>query len=113
MLKPFHDAISAGAARTTDMNKWRDNHLRAILAPSGPERPLVRMLHGWYEYAQVHQDRFQSKIGEDYVLGPQWEAIGDALRTLLNGECGRLDCGTVDAFLLNTMGENGVDVDQK
>jgi hypothetical protein len=54
---------------------------------------------------------FESLIGEDYVLGPEWTQIGTAIRGLLNGETGRLDCGTLDGFILETMRENGVEKD--
>ena len=58
-----------------------------------------------------HKARFESAIGEDYVLGPQWQAIGEGLRGLLNGETGRLDCGTLDGFILATLDENGIDTE--
>ena len=34
-------------------------------------------------------------------------------RTLLNGECGRLDCGTVDGILLDAMKGAGIDTEVK
>jgi hypothetical protein len=71
------------------------------------------MFRGWYEYAQAHERRYESLIGDDGFLGPAWEEIGDSLRTLLNGELGRLDGGICDGFILNTMRDNGVDTDQK
>src|SRR5437879_5850167 len=93
---------------------WQDRHDAALNSPrSAFEKALTQMLNGWEAYADAQKARYDSLIGDDGVLGPNWEAIGDALRGLLNGESGRLDCGTVDAFLLDTMSENGVDTSQK
>jgi hypothetical protein len=91
---------------------WVLRHKKAIELPQGPERPIVRLLEAWLLYAEQHQERYESKIGDDGVLGKAWEAIGVALRGLLNGECGRLDCGTLDSIILDSMKENGIDVSQ-
>jgi hypothetical protein len=98
-------------------NGWQDRHDSAVnAAPHRASKNLfetfiVRSLQAWEGYALAHKERYESLIGDDGVLGPAWEQIGDGLRTLLNGETGRLDCGTLDAFLLDTMSENGVDVE--
>ena len=98
---------------------WQDRHDAAIKTAANIyvrrefETAVVEMIKGWERYAEDHRVRFESKIGDDGVLGPEWEAIGDALRGLLNGELGRLDGGTLDGFLLNTMRENGIDTEHK
>ena len=90
---------------------WQDRHDAAIMASTdGHEAGMVKMLKGWQQYATAHHSRFGSAIGEDYVLGPQWQAIGEGLIGLLNGETGRLDCGTLDAFIRDTMEANGCQV---
>jgi hypothetical protein len=66
------------------------------------------MLESWNDYACNHYNQFDSLIGEEYVLGPAWQAIGESIRTLLNGDCGRLDCGTIDSFILKTLASNGI-----
>jgi hypothetical protein len=88
-----------------------DCHLRVIEgnAPFLAEQSVVAMLKGWQTYAAAHLVQHGSKISEDYFLGPQWLAIGKGLRTLLNGETGRLDGGTVDGFILDTTKEAGFD----
>lgn len=88
---------------------WMAQHNEAIDYPKGFEVPVVRMLLYWAKYAEEHNKRFESPIGEDYVLGPQWQTLGESIRGLLNGETGRLDCGTLDGFILQTMRENGFD----
>jgi hypothetical protein len=71
------------------------------------ETSLVHMLTAWAVYAESHKIRYESPIGEDFVLGTEWRQIGLSLRGLLNGETGRLDCGTLDSFILDTLKENG------
>ena len=44
-----------------------------------------------------------SPIGEDGVLGEYWAEWGKALRGLLNGDCGRLDCGSLDTVLVDNL----------
>jgi hypothetical protein len=90
---------------------WALKHDEAIDRPRGFEVPIVRMLHFWEMYAVEHQKRWESPIGEDYVLGDYWTDIAKGIRGLLNGETGRLDCGTLDSFILETLRENGVETD--
>jgi hypothetical protein len=83
---------------------WSRRHLAAVTTPApGFETALVAMLKGWLEYADVHAQRYDSTIGEDRVLGPAWARIGAALRDLLNGDLGRMDGGTLDALLVDTL----------
>ena len=78
------------------------------------EHSFLKLLAGWKGYADSHKYMFESCIGDDNVLGPAWEVVGDGLRELLNGEVGpRLDCGTLDSFIYDTMKDNGVDVEGK
>lgn len=99
---------------------WQDRHDEAIKHRAifqnkhyAMETPMVDMLRGWAEYAEDHKARYETPVGDDGVLGAYWESMGDALRGLLNGETGRLDCGTLDGFILNTMKFHGVDTEQK
>lgn len=108
-------------ARSPDRNGWKQRHdtawkmqepslhLRMIdtNAPILHEQAMIAMLKGWQLYANSHAVRFGEPIGNDHFLGPQWLKIGKSLRALLNGETGRLDCGTVDGFILDTLKEHG------
>jgi hypothetical protein len=96
-----------------NIGDWQGRHLQAVCSPRGFERPLVRMVEQWLRYADAHQKEHESPIGEDFVLGQYWEDIGDALRGLLNGQSGRLDCGTLDAVILDSMQAVGIDVSSK
>ena len=63
------------------------------------------------QYADYHQRRYESRIGDDGVLGDPWADILKSARVLLNGECGRLDCGTVDGLICEMLEAEGFDVD--
>lgn len=91
-----------------DQDCWHRRHAAAMACPrDGHEAAMVKMLTGWLEYQSAHAERFKSGIGDDYVLGPEWEAIGNALRGLLNGETGWLDCGTLDGVILDALKAEG------
>lgn len=101
-----------------DTGAWKARHTRAVRralqysVTSGPiyeqaGYPIVRAVQAWIEYAEAHKARYESDIGGDYVLGPAWEQWGRALRTLLNGETGDLDCGTLDSIILHNLVEQG------
>ncbi len=102
---------------THDTGGWKTRHMRAISQARtfsivvNQETVIVRALDTWVGYAIAHQARFESPIGEDYVLGPAWARWGFALRELLNGETGRLDCGTLDTILCDNLAEQGYNPD--
>jgi hypothetical protein len=81
------------------MKTWQYQHQDAMLSPNAREKPVVDMVRSWIDYRKQHKARYDSDILEDYVLGPEWRAIGNALLGLLNGETGRLDCGTLDSLI--------------
>ena len=94
-----------------DTTGWKQRHLSAITAPKAAEVGIVNMLKAWLSYADSHQERYESGIGDDGVLGPQWAQIGSSLRMLLNGEAGRLDCGTLDSIICDNLTAQGFDPD--
>lgn len=96
---------------TGNIGDWQGRHMQACIAPRGLERPLVRMIEQWLRYADSHEKRFESLIGDDYVLGEHWFDMGLALRGLLNGESDRLDCGTLDYVILTALKRAGFDTD--
>jgi hypothetical protein len=100
------------ASITADRKKgeWASRHNVAVYQIAKNGETVSPMLRAWAQYAKEHREQYESPIGEDYVLGPEWRTIGLAIRALLNGNCGRLDCGTLDAFILDSLQENGFDV---
>lgn len=109
-LKPYHANMKDKDGSYTN---WALRHNAAIRNPEGLERGLMRILRGWEDYADQHRTHFGSLIGEDGFLGPQWEAIGDALRSLLNGSLGRLDGGVLDSAIQTIMNENAINTEGK
>lgn len=92
-----------------DTTGWKHRHNTALVFPEGAERPIVHLLQAWNDYAIEYKRHYDGTIGEDGVLGPAWQDIGTSIRTMLNGELKRLDGGTLDAYILDTLAENGVD----
>lgn len=92
---------------TPDDTGWKTRHQRAIFDPKEFEQPIITMLHGWLIYAERHQKQYESPIGDDGVLGVEWAHIGRGILGLLNGDCGRLDCGTLDTIIRDNLAEQG------
>lgn len=90
-----------------DTTGWQKRHRDALIAPQGFERPIVEAIKAWALYADAHATRYESGIGADYALGPAWRDMGRAIHALLDGETGRLDCGTLSAFVHNTLRAEG------
>lgn len=95
-----------------DMPSWCARHNAALASNKGFEFAIVTMLVAWSEYAAEYKSRFLSLIGDDSVLGPVWQSIGENLRTLLNGELGGLDAGTLDNYIVGTMEYHGIDTSE-
>lgn len=94
-------------ANYPDSSEWKARHLAAIRNPIGFELPIVSLLIGWCTYAYTHAKEYETEIGADYVLGPQWRDVGLALRGLLNGQLGRLDAGTIDSIIVTNLTVQG------
>ena len=95
-----------------DETGWRERYLYAVRHPTHEvEMPLLTMIQGWIDYARSHEARFNSRIGDDRVLGDEWFAIGAAMLGLLNGDLGRLDGGTLDTIIRDNLEEQGFDAD--
>ena len=98
---------------TPDNNGWKARHKAVIQKMSDDavydQQPelIARAIDAWCLYASAHELRYESPIGEDYVLGPAWADWGRSLRALLNGETGDLDCGTLDTILVDNLIEQG------
>jgi len=92
------------------MNKqWRQLHDAARIAPKGHEVAIVGLLDALIRYARLHVEAYHSPVGEDYVLGDHFAQIGLNIHGLLNGETGRLDCGTLERELVYLFEANGLD----
>lgn len=123
MEKSEHPLTSQSNGRLTATDRseaqtgWAERHNTAIGAPQigtlrGSERPIVALFYALDDYACQHNRRYDSLIGDDSFLGPAWTSALRGLRTLLNGETGRLDCGTLDAAILQLAFDHGVSPDE-
>lgn len=112
--KKNHTLALMQLPKGTGRPHWQQEHHDAIhyrRPLDAHENALVSMLRGWAAYADAARAKFDSGIGEDYVLGPEWETIGKGMLGLLNGPTGRLDCGTVDSFIRNSLHAEGFKTD--
>lgn len=109
--------ITAKLRGLPDTTGWKARHDAALAAPRLDKGEAIGpMLKAWALYADGYNAMYNADsdgtmLADDYVLGAAWIDMGKALRALLNGECGRFDCGTLDSFILDTMRENGVDTE--
>jgi hypothetical protein len=95
-------------------HSWMGRHNAAVIRPIDNEAPIVSILFAIDNYIGQAEDWNGVEEGEwrDYILGGQ--GIGqmiDAARTLLNGDLGRLDAGTCDAYLCDLAERIGYDLD--
>jgi hypothetical protein len=91
---------------------WQERHNKAWANPAKwQEKAIVHLLKAWFEYESIHAALYDSKIGNDGVLGPEWARIGAAIRGLLNADCGRLDCGTLDGAICRELERQGYNPD--
>lgn len=97
------------ATRQHKDNRWGARHCAAWREPQPVEAGIVGLIQAAAVYADSHKSRFGSKVGDDGVLGDHWADILRNVRGLLNGECGRLDCGSVDGLILSMLEAEGFD----
>jgi hypothetical protein len=121
------DVITAANARIAEMGKryaagkgrgynFGARHCAAFNMPLRPAvTPLgalvVRTVTSAAKYADWHLAEYGTPIGHDYVLGEGFARILQGVRTLLNGDTGNLDCGTLDSMILDIASVNGIDPD--
>ena len=105
----YIDKITEISTTSSNVGGWKERHLRAVTVPNSEERGIVEMLRGWLRYADEYRAIYSEGIGQDYFIGPIWEQIGQSIRELLNGATGRLDCGTVDGVIVDTLSAEGVE----
>lgn len=90
----------------------RASHQAALRSPRpGHETAIVRLRAGIRYYCAAHERQFDRPVGSDYVLGPVVLEMIECYRSLLlNGETGRLDCGALDAEMLQLAEDAELDV---
>ncbi len=103
------ESLASTRAKSFQGNDWGRRHVAAWEDIPGPVDPGVRAreralrlaIVGWAMIAETHMMMYGSPMGDDGFLGPAWVQMGEGLRAQLNGQCGRFDCGTLDALILD------------
>lgn len=90
-------------------NRWGARHVEAFQAATGTPGAIAALVRDAAEYADGYRAAFGSDIGEDGVLGEEWARILRGIIGLLNGDCGQLDCGTLDSLLRDMARSQGYD----
>lgn len=101
--------LNGKGERMPNDSGWQDRHIAALRGYRAIafETDIVNLLTGWAKYADSHQVRYEDGIGSDGMFGPAWARLGAGIHALLDGETGRLDCGTLSAFIHNTLQAEG------
>lgn len=88
-------------------------HNAAIIRPLDNEAPIVSLIFAIEGYVSQAEDWNGCEEGEwrDYVLGAGVGTMLDGFRVLLNGDLGRLDGGTLDAWVCDIAARIGYDTD--
>lgn len=87
------------------LRAWRQDNvpriarLDAISAVAMSEVAMRDAIVAWAMMGEAHAKMYASPIGEDGVLGVAWAQMGQALLSMLNGELGGLDGGTLDKLI--------------
>ena len=102
---------SRGLQGAMMIDTWKQNHMKAMVEPVRFEIPISGFLKAIQDYASLYEERFEGVIGNDGVLGDGLKDIIQGLRTLLNGDCGRIDCGTIDSKLCELAERNSIEID--
>jgi hypothetical protein len=76
-------------------------HYQALQRPRGFESAIALMRESLLLYGCEYEARYgeDSRLGQDGVIGEAWLDMARGYLALLNGETGRLDCGTLDGEL--------------
>lgn len=114
-MKPIYEVTRFVGPTTNDKGETTvaySEHRKAVHgSPNELGRSLRDMLHAWESYRDAHKDRYESRIGDDYVLGDYWAETGLAIKRLLDGETGGLDCGSLSANITNMIEAEGFKID--
>jgi hypothetical protein len=77
-------------------NGWGRRHANEWCEPKSKHaRAVKQMLVALADYADANKEQFDSDIGTDGVLGEAWRNGVLAVRALLDGHNGALDCGVL------------------
>lgn len=87
-----------GAPQVSNKGYLRWHH-EALQSPRGIEIAITDMRRALLRYGIEHKERYGAELGGDGFLGDHWLQMARGYLGMLNGETGRLDCGTLDGEL--------------
>ena len=116
----MYESVAASERKSAEGHGWAIRHFMAwefgdASSGQGEKRmeAIIRdSIIAWARYGEQHWVLYHSHIGKDGVLGVAFKAMGNALRDMLNGNTGRLDCGTLDKLILDIAKACDVDLEE-
>lgn len=90
-----------------DLTSWARQHFSAFNNGDG-FACLADTVKSAAKYADTYFGRYESRIGQDAVLGPAWKGILQGCLTLLNGELNGLDAGSMDKLIRSMLSLEGI-----
>ena len=99
---------------------WALRHYQAWLQPDLAPTPIKRrevalrkLIIGWAQLGETHQDMFGAPISEDRISGEHFAVMGHAIRGMVNtADLGAYDGGTLDRLIAMIAETCGVDLDK-
>lgn len=116
----MYESVAACERKGSNGEEWARRHMMAWEFGDASRDPGMKRMEAivrdniiaWARYGEQHRMLYHSNIGDDGVLGVAFKSMGMALRYMLNGETGRLDCGTLDKLILDIAEACGVDLEE-
>lgn len=94
--------LNEQAKKNNAIKSFQSRHVNAWCRSS-----IAKMIDALAIYADEHFKRYESPLGEDYVLGEYWIESLKGVRGLLNGELIGLDAGFTDEIIIALAENNG------
>lgn len=93
--------------RPAGAQEWKVRHNAAMTSPRGNERAIVELFAALDGVCEAFADGIADYLLRDDVLLPMFQAAS----SLLNWDLGRLDGGTLSAWLFDRAASVGIDLD--
>jgi hypothetical protein len=93
------------------LQAWENRHNQAVTCPTPGEAVIIAMIQAVALYIRQQEEGTDDLPWYDYVLSVGVGEMIGGIRTLLNGDLGRLDGGTLDAVLWSLAERASFDLD--
>jgi hypothetical protein len=106
-------ALMRNVSKAADATGWRLRHCKAWSAPQNDaERALRALLEAFALYADAYHAQNERALGDDGYFHVHAADMVRAFRAMLNFDCGRFDCGTLDKLISDIAQAASIEVDQ-